>query len=82
MGQECKFKCWKCNRIFSKFVELNGELRLIDVCPFCSSGYIVDLAPFRKEIKTLYRGSKGKDKWVTVDTWDFADPISTTEPNK
>ncbi len=60
-GKRLKFKCWNCKRNYSLWREILEEQVLAVACPYCNADGVVDLKPYRKEIKTVLKGKHSKE---------------------
>ena len=71
-----KFKCWKCERDYELTLELKGKPTLNVACPFCEAEAVVELAPFRSTVDTIYRNGSSEKKTIGEE-WAFPDVIPT-----
>lgn len=81
MAKRIKFKCWNCERVYSLLREIKDELRLIEECPFCGSECVVNLAPWRSEATTIFKGS-ANDEAALGDALDLPDVLPTQKPDQ
>ena len=49
MEQRRIYKCWNCRRNYSLLRELDGQLEIAIICPFCYKEGIVDLNHYLEE---------------------------------
>jgi hypothetical protein len=75
-----KLKCWQCGEEFSLYrvLDVGEKPRLIEVCPFCNSECVVDLAPYRTEAVEIYKGVERKGQ-VVGEVVDLARVFPTRE---
>jgi len=55
MKKRFTFKCWNCNRTYTLQREITDQQVLTVACPYCNSEGVVDLDPYRKEIKNVMK---------------------------
>ena len=55
MKKRFTFLCWKCQKTYTLYREITEEQELIVACPFCNTEAVVDLQPFRKVKKEIFR---------------------------
>jgi len=60
MQKRQEFICWNCKRTYSLFIEITDQQRLIVACPYCLQEGIVDLDPYRKDVKDALRSADKK----------------------
>lgn len=74
MRKRLKFKCWNCGRIFTLAREITDEQVLLVACPFCNVSSVVDLAPYKKRIKSVLKGNGQVD---LGDDWNLPELLPT-----
>ena len=78
LKQRLTFTCWNCQREYSLFIEEEDAHILYVECPFCEKEAVVDLAPYLEDVVEVFKhGSPAKG--LNVTTWNFPEPIPTTE---
>ena len=78
MGERFTFECWNCNRNYTLFREITEEQTLIVACPFCGKEGVVDLAPFRKKVKSVMREKENKQE--LGEEWVLPEVLTTKGP--
>ncbi len=79
MKKRFTFKCWKCDQTYTLFREITDEQQLFVGCPFCNAEAVVDLKPFRKEKKTIFRGESENEQSLGIEL-DLPDILPTEKP--
>ena len=79
MKKRLAFKCWNCNRKYTLFREVTQEQVLTVACPYCNEAGVVDLNPFRKEKKTVLRGTDDAGQSLGEEL-DLPEVLSTQKP--
>lgn len=53
-----KLTCCSCKREFSllRTIDAGQRPRFLEICPYCGSECVVDLAPWRTEAVEIYKG--------------------------
>ena len=80
MNKRFTFNCWSCKRDYTLFKEITEEQELIVACPFCNAEAVVKLEPFKKNKKTVMRGTGDDDQSIGYE-YDFPDVIPTQKPD-
>ena len=81
MKKRFDFKCWNCQRKYSLFKEITDQQELIVPCPYCNEEAVVKLQPYRKEIKSIYKGDAGGAQPQGYE-YQFPDLIPTQKPDQ
>ncbi len=77
MKHRCIFRCWNCRRNFSLSRELEGQLQLAIVCPFCYKEGVVNLNNYLENcVEALSSASTHHTQ--TCDVSNLPDIIHTT----
>jgi DNA-directed RNA polymerase subunit RPC12/RpoP len=62
MKKRFTFQCWNCPKTYTLFREITDEQQLVVACPYCNTGAVVDLKPYRKQKKTVMRGDDNDEQ--------------------
>lgn len=78
MKQRYTFQCWNCPRTYTLFREITKLQTLVVGCPYCNAEAVVDLAPFKKQIKQVARG--GAQEQELGEALSLPDVLPTQKP--
>ena len=81
--QRFTFRCWNCHKTYTLYREITKEQQLLVACPFCEKEAVVELAPFKREIKSTLKKvtlrGDGDDGESAGFEYDFPDELPTEE---
>ena len=81
MSKRRKFKCWQCSRKYTLYREINKEQKLFVACPYCGAEAVVDLDPFRKEVKEVFRSENNSNQDLGLEL-QLPETIPTRQPQE
>lgn len=55
MEKRFDFKCWNCKKNYSLYIDISPEQTVIVACPYCGAEGVVDLQPFLKQKKSIFK---------------------------
>jgi hypothetical protein len=61
MIKRYKFRCWKCPRVYFQTLEITGQQKVILTCPYCQAEAVVNLQPYYKDLKTVFKREEDND---------------------
>lgn len=67
MEKRLKFRCWKCERIYSLFMEFTAGQQLLVACPFCAAEAVADLDPIPKQTIQVMKGDQETQPTVHIE---------------
>ena len=62
MVEPYEFQCWNCPEVYSKVLEITDQQEIIVACPYCRAEAVVDLRPYQKKTKTVFRREEENDR--------------------
>jgi DNA-directed RNA polymerase subunit RPC12/RpoP len=62
MVKRYKFQCWNCPKVYFQSLEITDQQEIIVACPYCRSEAVVNLRPYRKKTRTVFRREEDSDR--------------------
>jgi NAD-dependent SIR2 family protein deacetylase len=75
MNKRLKLQCWNCPKTYFETLEITDQQEVIVKCPYCQAEAVVNLKPYRKQPKTVFRG-ENKDT-QSDEEFQFPDVLPT-----
>lgn len=77
MNKRLKLQCWNCQKTYFETLEITDQQEVIVRCPYCRTEAVVNLKPYRKQTKTVFRG-ENKDP-QSNEEFNLPDVLPTKE---
>ena len=78
MNKRLKLQCWNCPKTYFETLEITDQQEVIVRCPYCRAEAVVNLKPYRKQTRTVFRG-ENKDTQSSEEL-QLPDVLPTSEP--
>lgn len=78
MRKRLALQCWNCPKTYFQSLEITDQQKIAVVCSYCNAEAVVDLRPYRKEIKAVMRGEN--NDMQNNEEIRFPDVLPTRKP--
>ena len=68
MNKRLKFQCWNCPKTYFETLDITDQQEVIVRCPYCKAEALVNLRPYHKQTKTVFRGENKDTQSELPDT--------------